>query len=119
MRPLDALRAAHGDRLDVLAAEHGPAAAAAGVPAVVRDRRVADGTLAGGPDRRDPVVGAEPRAQLFFRHRTRLAAHVIGRLEPYLAIVDHEHRQPRRTADDDDGVAAGALAGNGKAAARE
>ncbi len=50
LRPLAALRAAHGDRLDVLAAEHGAAAAASGVAAVVRDRRVAD-QRARRPDR--------------------------------------------------------------------
>jgi hypothetical protein len=57
--------------------------------------------------------------QHFLRHRTRLAGHVVCRLEPYFAIVDHKHRQSRRLADDDDGVAAGLLAGNGKATARE
>ena len=63
VRPLAALRAAHGDRLDVLAAEHRAAAAAAGVAAVVRDRGVAHGALAGRADRGDPEVGAEPRSQ--------------------------------------------------------
>ena len=52
VRPLAALRAAHGDGLDVLAAQHGPAPAAAGVATVVRDRRVADRVLAGRADRR-------------------------------------------------------------------
>ena len=66
VRPLAALGAAHGDRLDVLAAQHGAAPAAAGVAAVVRDRRVADRVLAGGADRRDLIVGAEPRFQRRF-----------------------------------------------------
>ena len=62
VRPLAPLRAAHGDRLDVLGAEHRAAAAAAGVAAVVRDRGVAHPALAGRADRRDLEVGAEPRA---------------------------------------------------------
>src|SRR5688500_2973969 len=45
--PLDALLAAYRDRLDVLAAKDGAAAAAAGVSAVVRDRRVADTAFPG------------------------------------------------------------------------
>ena len=76
VRPLAALRPAHGDRLDVLAAQHRAAAAAAGVPAVVRDRRVADRALAGRPDRRDAVVGAEPRAQRRFGLLARRAAQI-------------------------------------------
>ena len=76
MRPLAALRAAHGDRLDVLAAQHGAAAAAAGVAAVVRDRRVADRVLAGGADRGDLIVGAKPRAQRRLGHLACGAAKV-------------------------------------------
>ena len=56
-------RAAHRDGLDVLAAEHRAAAAAAGMPAVVRDRGVAHRALAGRADRGDLIVGAEPLAQ--------------------------------------------------------
>ena len=59
MGPLDALLSANGDRLDVLGAEHRAAAAAAGVTAIVRNRRVANEMLAGRTDRRDAVVSAE------------------------------------------------------------
>ena len=32
-------------------------------------------------------------AELLFRGRARLATHIIGRLEPDVAVVDDEHRQ--------------------------
>src|SRR5207244_11447251 len=64
------MRSAHGNSLDVLAAKHRAAAAASGMPPVVRDRRVADEALAGRPDRRNPVVGAEPGPHLLVFQRT-------------------------------------------------
>ena len=73
LRPLDAPLAAHGDRLDLLGAEHRAAAAAAGVAAVVRDRRVAHQALARRPDRRDAEAGARaaPAAPPRCRGRSR------------------------------------------------
>ena len=94
VRPLAALRAAHGDRLDVLAAQHGAAAAAAGVAAVVRDRGVADRVLAGRADRRDPIVGAEPRSQRSLRSPgTSRRARPPADSSAHLAVVDDQHRQ--------------------------
>ena len=98
MRPLAALRPAHGNRLDVLAAEHRSAAAAAGVTAVVRDRGVAHAALAGRPDRGDAIVGAEPGAQLLLRNVARVAEKVVGGLEPNLAVVHDQHRPVRARA---------------------
>src|SRR6185436_1210290 len=106
-------------RLDVLAAQHRAAAAATGVAPIVRDRRVENAALAGWPDRGNAIVGAESRAQLFFRDVTRIARDIVRRLEPDLSVVDHQNRLRGRPPDDDDGVAAGALAGHGKTAARE
>ena len=51
----------HGDRLDALGAEHGAEPAAAGVPTVVRHRRVAHPALAGRADRGDPPAATQPR----------------------------------------------------------
>ena len=80
-----ALRAANGDGLDVLRAQHRAAAAAAGVPAVVRDRGIAHQPLAGRADRGDLKFGAQAGS------RNRLSAspagqapQIAGRLEPHL-----------------------------------
>src|SRR6185295_17752450 len=115
--PLTSLRAAHRHGLDVLRAEYGAGTAAAGVPAVVRDRRVADAALPRRPDRCNPEIGTEPGPHLLLGHRTRVAAQVLRGLEPDLAIVDHDQRERARTPDDDDGVAAAAFAREHEAAA--
>jgi hypothetical protein len=117
MRPLAPLRTPHRNRLDVLAPQHGATAAAAGMTPVVGDGGVSHATFTGGTNGRNAVIGAEPRAQLLFCHAARFASHVISRFEPYLPIVNDEHRQGRRTPDDDKGIAAGALAGEREAAA--
>jgi len=56
---------------------------------IVRDRRVENSTLAGRTDRRDAIVGAEPRAQLLFGDLTRLTGDVCGGLESNLSVIDH------------------------------
>src|SRR6185312_3572559 len=117
--PLAARGSPDGDRLDVLAAEDGAAAAASRMSPVMRDRRVPDAALAGGSDRGDLEAGAEPRLHRRFRIGARRAAQVIRGLEPHTAVVDHQRRERRGAADDDDGVAAAALAGNSEAAAGE
>ena len=63
--PIAALRSTDGNGFEVLAAEHRSAAAAAGVAAVVRNRRVSNTALAGRSNRRDAEIAAEPSAQLF------------------------------------------------------
>src|SRR5207237_8896844 len=49
----------------------------------------------------------------------RVAAYPLRRLDSNLAVIDHEHGELAGTADDDDRIAATALGGKGKAAARE
>ncbi len=117
--PVAAVRPADGNGLDVLAAKDGATAAPAGVPAVMRDRRVKHTPLARRSDRGNPIVGSEPGPQLVLGHRTRIATHVICRLEPNVSVIDNQHRQRPRPPDDDDGVAAALLAGDGKTAAGE
>ena len=84
---------------------------------VVRDCRVSHAAFTGGTDGRNAVIGAEPRAQPLFGRAARLASHVIGRFEPDLPVVNDEHRQRRGPPDEDEGVAAGTLAGEREAAA--
>src|SRR5436853_7871674 len=98
------MRSADGDRLEVLAAHHGAAAATAGMPSVVRDRRVADRALSGRANRRDLIVMTELRLDRVLGRTARLAAQCLGRLEPHPAVVDHERRQRWRATDDDDGI---------------
>ena len=86
-------RRAHGDGLEPLGAEHGAEAAAAGVAAVVRDRRVAHEPLAGGPDRGDPVGGPELLAQPLLGLRGGQAPEVAG-------VDDRARRRRRRSAAD-------------------
>src|SRR5262245_56469786 len=92
VRPLRSLRAAHRDRFDVLDPEHRTAPATPGMTSVMRDRGVANAALTCGTDRRDAVVRAQSRAQTLFGDRACISAHVFGRLEAHVAIVDHEHR---------------------------
>ena len=61
----------HRDRLQQLRAENRAEAAAAGVSAVVRNRRVLDLALARGADRRDPPSLAETLAQARLGRRRR------------------------------------------------
>ncbi len=89
------------------------------MPAVMRDRRVKHTPLARRSDRGNPIVGPEPGPQLVLGHRTRIATHVICRLEPNVAVIDDQHRQRPRPPDDDDGVATALFAGNGETAAGE
>ena len=88
---------AHGDRLEPLGAEHRAEPAAAGVAAVVRDRRVADEPLAGRPDRGDAVGGSEPRAQPLSRPRRRRGPRGRRRrLEAGAVAVDDQRRRRAR-----------------------
>jgi hypothetical protein len=119
LRPLAAVRPADRDRLDVLAAEDGAAATATGMTAVMRDRRVTDSPFPRRTDRRNPIIRAVACAQLLFRHRTRIATDVVGRVEPRVAVVDNENRQRRCTTHDHDRVTPTAFAGEREAAARK
>ena len=119
MRPLAPLRAADGNRLQVLAAEHRAAAAAAGMASVVRDRRVADPAFPGGANRRDLIVRAEAGLERRFRGTTRCPTKIFRRLEPDLPVINDQGRQRCGPSDDDDGVAAATLAGNRESAAGE
>ena len=76
-----ALRTADGNRLDILRTQHGAAAAAAGVPAVVRNRGVAHQPLAGRADRGDLKIGAESLAQPILRLAIRQAPQFAGRFQ--------------------------------------
>ncbi len=105
------------NRLDVLAAEHGAAAAAAGMATVVRDGGIAHGALGRRSNRGNPVVGAQPCAQRVLGRLAGLAAQLLGWLEPDGPVVHDQHRQRGRAADDDDGIAAAALARQREAAA--
>ena len=110
-----ALRAAHGDRLDVLAAEHGAAAAAAGVTAVVRDRRVADARAHRRDrsrrcgSRRQAARAASPPSPDTSRPRTSSAG--SSRTSPS-SMTSTDSAGAR--ADDDDGVAAGSACRQGR-----
>ena len=115
--PLAALRAAHRDRLDVLAAEDGAAATAPGMSSVVRDRGVTDRALPGRANRSNAVVRPQPRSQLLFSLVTRSAKDLVSRVQSNLPIVNDEDGPCGGAADNDDGVAATALAGHRESAA--
>ena len=119
MCPLAILRPADGNRLDALAAEHRTTAAATGMPPVVRDGRVAHSPLSRWTDRGDAIVSAEPSAQLLLRDLTRVAEHIVGRLESNVSIVDDQHRPVRGASDDDDRVGTRPLSCDRETTARE
>ena len=110
---------ADGDRLEELGAHHRAEPAAAGVAAVVRDRREADELLARRPDRGHPVGGAEPRAQRLLRGGGRQAPEVARGLEPRAVLVDDQDAGRVTGAADDDRIVAGPLAGDREVARRE
>ena len=119
MRPFAGLRAAHRDALDVLAPKHGAAPAAPGVPPVMRDRAVPNTALAGGADRGDAVIGTERGVQHVLCSRTRLATKRLRRFETHRTVINDEHGQIVRAADEDNRIASRTLGGHGKAAARQ
>ena len=90
-------RSAHGDGLQPLGAQDGAEAAAAGVAAVVGDRRVAHEPLAGRPDRGDAVRGPELLAQPGLGLRRRQAPQVAGVDHARAVAVDDQRRRRRRT----------------------
>src|SRR5262245_39805831 len=106
MRPRASLSAVNGNGLDVLCTQNRAAAAAAGMPPVVRDRRVANLPLAGRTNGGDAVFGSEPSTQSLFRHVARGAAEVAGALDSHAAVVDNQHGQLRRSPDDDERIGA-------------
>ena len=108
----DLRRRADRDRLQVLRAHDRAEAAAAGVPAVVRDRRVPDAALAGRADRGHPPAPAEFAAQLRVGVGGGHAAEV-GRVdEPGAVAVDEQCRGLACAAADHDRVVAGELPGD-------
>ena len=89
----DLRRGPHRDGLEELRPEHGAEAAAAGMAAVVRDRRVPDQALARRPDRGHAPRLAEPLAQ------ARLG--LVGREAPEVAApAPAAGRRRRRAATD-------------------
>ena len=79
-----------------------PEAAAAGVAAVVADRRVADAALPRRADRRGPPAAAEPRLRsAASASAARQPGELRSRFEPDAVAVDEQHRQlvgaPRTT----------------------
>ena len=110
----------HRHRLDVLGAEHRTEAAAAGVPAVVRERRVEHAAL---PRRADGghLASARPNRSRteHLGVRRRPADLAVGRLEPHVRAVDEQHAGPGGPADDDDRVVPGELARDGEVARRQ
>src|SRR5690349_1766861 len=110
MRPLSTLRPADRDRLDVLCTQYRPAAAAAGMAAVMRDGSEANQVLAGRPDRRDPIICAQASFQRGFCLPARRAAMFRCRFEAYLCLferrprlgfINDEYGELRCAADDD------------------
>src|SRR4051794_32957617 len=102
-----------------LGPEHGAEAAAAGVAAVVRDRRVLDEVLARGADRGDAPRLAEPLAKARLGLRRGQAPEVARGLEPRAVPVDQERRRLGARAGDDDRVVARELAGDREVARGE
>ena len=86
-------RGRHRDGLEALGAEHRAEPAAAGVAAVVADRRVAHAALAGRADRGDPQARPSALAQPGLGVGGRQAPEVGGRLEPRPVAVDEQHRR--------------------------
>jgi hypothetical protein len=120
MGPLDSARTADRDRLDLLGAQHGAAAAAPSMPSVVRDGGVAYEPLASGTDRGNSIARTETALQRCFRLLARDIAILGGGFEAHpVRFVDDQHRELGGAADDDDGVAAAGLADNREAAARQ
>ena len=119
MCPLAILRPADGDRLDALAAKHRTAAAATGMPAVVRDGRVAHSPLTRWTDRGDAIVSAEASAQFFFRNLTGVAEHIVGRLESNVSVIDDQNRPVRGAPDDEDRVGTRPFSSDCETTARE
>ena len=121
VRPLGRCVPRTRDRLDILRAQHRPAAAPPGMAAIVRNSGVANQMLTRRPDRCDPIISAKPRFQCRFSLPARCASMFRRGFEPHGAAaarsIDNQHREFRRAADDDDGVAATALARNREAAA--
>ena len=110
----------HGHGLDVLGAEHRTEPAAPGVPAVVRERRVAHAALPRRADGGDLERAAEPLA-----HRRLGVAPPTG---PTSSSAGSSRTSPPSTsstlgpgrpADDDDRVVPGELARDGEVAGRQ
>ena len=115
----DLAAGAHRDGLDVLGAEHRTEPAPAGMPAVVRQGRVADAALPRRADGGDPPGLAEPFAHRGLGVRRGPAGLRGGRLETDLGPVDEQHAGPGGATGDDDRVVPGELAGDGEVAGGE
>ena len=94
----------HG--LDVLGPQHRAEAAAAGVPAVVADRRVPDAALPGRADRRGTPAAPEALPARRLGLGRGQAGQLRRRLQPDAVGVDQQHRQLVGAAADDDRVVA-------------
>src|SRR5262245_5693584 len=89
------------------------------MPAIVREGRVADQPLSRRADRGHTKRRAKARAKVRGRRLARLAGVLSRGLYANSAVVQDHDRQLGGAADDDDGVATGALARHGKSAAGE
>ena len=107
------------DGLEVLGPQHRAQPAAAGVPAVVADRGVADLPLPGRTDGRGLPAASEPlshgRLGLGRRHPGQLRRG----FETGAIAIDEQHRQLRGPPPHDDRVVPGELAGDGEPAGRQ
>ena len=110
---------AHEDRLAPLGPHHGSEPAPAGVASVVRDRRVAHAALPGRADRRDPPGRTVTFPQAVLCLSRRQPPQIVGRLDPDLAAIDHDHRRLLAGSAQHDRVVAGELAGDREVARRE
>ncbi len=104
-----------------LRAQDRPEPAAAGVPAVVAERwRTGRGSRR--PGRSPPTCQPRPNrvAQPRPRRRRAVRPHRSSAgSSRTVAVVDQQHRRPSRAADDDEGVEAGLLAGEGEVRRRQ
>ena len=117
-RRLDA-GAPHGDRLDVLRAQHRAEPAAARVAAVVRDGRVLDEPLAGRADGGDAPGGAEVVAEALLGLRGGESPQPRRGQDARTVAVDDQNRRAVGGAADDDRVVARELARDREVGRRE
>ena len=119
MRPADFARTSHDHRFHVLCTEDRSTAAAAGMPAVVRNRGVQDLVLAGGADHGELETARIAFLQSLLRGRTLQAPEVAGRFQVNVAFVNNHDRWDRGLARQYDRIVSCLLAGDGKPAAGE